>query len=94
MLEEEEKKRAQLKVETVSRGQEIADIREAISKLKKEKEAEKNKKVPKKDKVVQTELVVGRVAATQTTIRTYASVAAQVARSDRKSTRLNSSHVD
>ena len=53
---------AQLKVETVSRGREIAVMREAISKLKKEKEAEKNKKVPKKDKVVQTELVVGKVA--------------------------------
>ena len=42
LLEEEERKRAQLKVETVSRGREIADMREAISKLKKEKEAEKN----------------------------------------------------
>ena len=78
LLEEEEKKRAQLKVETVSRGREIANMRDAISKLKKEREAEKNKKVPKKDKVVQTELVVGKVAAMQTTICTYASVAAQV----------------
>ena len=53
-------------------------MRKAISKLKKEKEAEKNKKVPKKDKVVQTELVMGKVAAMQTAIRTYASVAEQV----------------
>ena len=68
-----------MKVETVSRGREIADMREVISKLEKEKEAEKNKKVPKKDKVVQTKLVVWKVTATQTTIRTYASVAAQVA---------------
>ena len=52
LLEEEERKRAQSKVETVSRGREIADMQEAISKLKKEKEGEKNKKVPKKDKVV------------------------------------------
>ena len=78
LLEEEEKERAQLKVKIISRGWEIADMREAISKLKKEKEAEKNKKVPKKDNVVQTKLIVRRVAATQTTIRTYASVAAQV----------------
>ena len=53
-------------------------MREAVSKLKKEREEDKNKKVPKADKVVQTEVVVGRVAATQTPVRTYASVAAQV----------------
>ena len=34
--------------------------------------------MPKADKVVQTEVVVGQVAATQTPICTYASVAAQV----------------
>ena len=67
-----------MKVETVSRGREIAEMQEAISNLKKEKEVEKNKKVPKKDKVVQTDLVVGKMAATQTTVRTYAGVAAQV----------------
>ena len=64
LLEEEEKKKAQLKVEMVSRGWEIATMQEAISKFKKKKKVEKNKKVPKKDKVVQTKLVVGKVAAT------------------------------
>ena len=49
-----------------------------MSKLKKEREADKDKRVPKADKVVQTEAVVGRVAATQTPVHTYASVAAQV----------------
>ena len=73
-----EKERARLKEETVSRGHEIAAMREAVSKLKKEKEADKNKKVPKADREVQTEAVVGWVAATQTPVRTYASVAAQV----------------
>ena len=73
-----EKERARLKEEMVSRGREIAAMREAVSKLKKEKEADKDKRVPKADKVVQTEAVVGRVAATQTPVRTYASVAAQV----------------
>ena len=73
-----EKERARLKEETVGRGREIAAMREAVSKLKKEKEVDKNKKVPKADKVVQTEVVVGRVAATQTPVRSYASVAAQV----------------
>ena len=55
-----EKERARLKEERVSRGREIAAIREAVSKLKKEKKEDKNKKVPKADKVVQTEWVVGR----------------------------------
>ena len=58
-----EKERARLKEEIVSRGREIAAMREAVSKLKKEKEADKNKKVPKADKVVQTEVVVGQAAA-------------------------------
>ena len=73
-----EKERAHLKEETVSQSREIAAMREAVSTLKKEREADKNKKVPKADKVVQTEAVVGRVAATQTPVRTYASVATQV----------------
>ena len=78
VVEVKEKERARLKLKTVSRGHEIAAMREAVSKLKKEKEEDKNKKVPKADKVVQTEAVVGQVAATQTPVRTYASVAAQV----------------
>ena len=49
-LEEKEKIRVHLKEETVSRGREIAAMREAVSKLKKEKEADKNKKVPKADR--------------------------------------------
>ena len=73
-----EKERARLEEETVSRGREIAAMREAVSKLKKEKEADKNKKVPKAEKVMQIEVVVGRVAATQTPVCTYASMAAQV----------------
>ena len=73
-----EKERAWLKEETVSRGREIAAMREEVLKLKKGKEEEKNKRVLKADKVVQTEAVVGQVAATQTPVCTYASVAAQV----------------
>ena len=73
-----EKERVWLKEETVSRGCEIAAMREAVSKLKKEKEVDKNQKVPKADKVVQTEVVVGRVAGMQMPVCTYASVAAQV----------------
>ena len=77
-LEEKEKIRAHLKEEMVSRGREIAAMREAVSKPKKEKEADKYKKVPKADKMVQTEVVVRQVPATQTPVRTYASVAVQV----------------
>ena len=72
VVEEKEKVRAQLKEKTVSRGCEIAAMREAVSKLKKEMEADKNKKVPKADKVVQTEAVAERVAATQIPVRNYA----------------------
>ena len=78
VVEVKEKERARLKEETVSRGREIAAMREAVSKLKKETEPDKNRKVPKADKVVQTKAVVGRVAATQMPVRTSASVAAQV----------------
>ena len=73
-----EKERVRLKEEMVSRGREIAAMREAVSKLKKGKEADTHKKVPKVDKVVQTEVVVGQLAATQTPVRIYASMAAQV----------------
>ena len=75
---EKEKIWVHLKEEMVSRSREIAAMREAVSKLKKKKEADKNKKVPKVDKVLQTEVVMGPVAPTQTPLRTYVSVASQV----------------
>ena len=52
VVEVKEKARVRLKVVTVSRGCEITAMREAVSKLKKEKEEDKNKRVPKADKVV------------------------------------------
>ena len=73
-----EKERARLKEESVGRGREIAVMRETVSMMKREMEVENKRKVLKADRLVQTDgdslLAVG----TQTTVRTYASVAAQV----------------
>ena len=49
-----------------------------MSKMQREIEVEKNRKVPKADKLVQTDRASLLAVGTQTTVRTYASVAAQV----------------
>lgn len=52
-------------------------MREAVSKLSTEMEVVKRPKMPKKDWVVQTELVESQAVSTQTKVRTYANVASQ-----------------
>ena len=77
MVEGKEKERARLKQEMVGRGREIAVMRETVSKMKKKMEVKKSRKVPKADKLVQTGSASLLAVGTQTTVRTYASMAAQ-----------------
>ena len=67
-----------MKEELVRRGREIAVIRESVLKMKREREVEKNRKVPMADKLMQTDRASLLAVGTQTTVRTYASVAEQV----------------
>ena len=47
MVQVKEKERARLKEESVGRGREIAVMRETVTKMKRELEVDKNRKVPR-----------------------------------------------
>ena len=67
-----------MKEESVDKDREIAVTRETVSKMKREMEVEKNRKVHKANRLVQTDSTRLLAMGTQTTVRTCASVAAQV----------------
>ena len=70
---------ALLRREVKERGTEIAALREAVSKLKKEVEVSKQTLgVPKKYQLVQTDVVELKAASSQMQVHTYANVASQV----------------